>query len=203
MPAAEAEVSWLSRSGSPGRTSVVVGHSNCTFQIVAAVHPTILLLYTPCAEALRRVRLWDPMDCSLPGSSVHGDSPGKNTRVGRHALLQGIYPTKGSNPGLLHCRRILYRLSRQGSPYTPYYSLSTQPRYNWFYLCKLFPNTIDVYFAFLLQYIYLMSKCLKNLQNHSEENESFNQMKLMNAKSLWTSKSDLTSCKQISPVTLS
>ena len=52
----------------------------------------------------------------LPGSSVHGDSPGKNTRVGCHALLQGIFSTQGSNPGLLHCRQILYYLSHQGSP---------------------------------------------------------------------------------------
>ena len=37
--------------------------------------------------------LCDPMDCSPPGSSVHGDSPGKNTEVGFHALLQGIFPT--------------------------------------------------------------------------------------------------------------
>jgi len=36
--------------------------------------------------------LCDPMDCSPPGSSVHGDSPGKNTGVGSHALLQGIFP---------------------------------------------------------------------------------------------------------------
>ena len=40
------------------------------------------------------------MDCSLPGSSVHGDSPGKNPGVGCHALLQGIFPTQGSNPGI-------------------------------------------------------------------------------------------------------
>ena len=40
----------------------------------------------------------DSMDCSLPGSSVHGDSPGKNTGVGCHALLQGIFLTQGSNP---------------------------------------------------------------------------------------------------------
>ena len=40
--------------------------------------------------------LFDPMDCSPPGSSVHGDSPGKNTEVGCHALLQGIFPTQGS-----------------------------------------------------------------------------------------------------------
>ena len=48
--------------------------------------------------------LCNPMDCSLPGSSVHGDSPGKNTRMGCHALLQGIFPTQGSNPSLPHCR---------------------------------------------------------------------------------------------------
>ena len=50
-----------------------------------------------------------------PASSVHGDSPGKNTGVDCHALLQGIFPTQGWNPGLLHCRRILYCLSHQGT----------------------------------------------------------------------------------------
>ena len=50
--------------------------------------------------------LCDPMDCSLPGSSVHGDSPGKNTGVSCHSLLQQIFPTQGLNPGLLHCRWI-------------------------------------------------------------------------------------------------
>ena len=59
--------------------------------------------------------LCDPMDCSLPGSSVHGDSPRKNTGVGCHALLQGIFPTRGSNPRLLHCKSILYHLSHQES----------------------------------------------------------------------------------------
>ena len=54
------------------------------------------------------------MDCSLPGSNVHGDSPGKNTWVGCHAFFQGICPIQGSNPGLLHCRQILYHLSHQG-----------------------------------------------------------------------------------------
>ena len=42
------------------------------------------------------------MDRSLPGSSVHGDSPGKNTGVGCHALLQGMFPSQGSNLPLLH-----------------------------------------------------------------------------------------------------
>ena len=57
-----------------------------------------------------------PWTVGLPGSSVHGDSPGKNTGMGCHALLQGIFPTQGLNPGLPHCRWILYQLSCQGSP---------------------------------------------------------------------------------------
>ena len=43
------------------------------------------------------------------------DFPDKDTGVGCHFLLQGIFPTQGSNPGLLHCRQILYRLSYKGS----------------------------------------------------------------------------------------
>ena len=60
--------------------------------------------------------LCDHMDCSPSDSSVHRDAPGKNTGVGHHALLQGIFPTQGSNTGLPHCRRIHYCLSHQGSP---------------------------------------------------------------------------------------
>ena len=44
------------------------------------------------------------------------DSPRENTGVGCHAVLQGIFPTQGLNPGLLQCRWILYHLSHQGSP---------------------------------------------------------------------------------------
>ena len=39
------------------------------------------------------------------------NSPGQNTGVGSQSLLQGIFPTQGSNPGLLHCKQILYQLS--------------------------------------------------------------------------------------------
>ena len=44
------------------------------------------------------------------------DSPGRSTGVGCHCLLQGIFPTQKSNPGLSHCRQTLYHLSHQGSP---------------------------------------------------------------------------------------
>ena len=85
-------------------------------KLLAAVMPK--RLSPPCAVLSRSVvsdslRL---LDCSLPGSSVHGDSPDLITGVGGHVLLQGIFTTQGSNPALLHCRQILYRLRHQGSP---------------------------------------------------------------------------------------
>ena len=64
------------------------------------------------------------------------NSPGQNTGVGCHALLQGIFPIQGLNPGLPHCRRILYQLSHKGRPsilewvVSPFSSRSSQPR-NW------------------------------------------------------------------------
>ena len=47
----------------------------------------------------------------VPPLGSHWDFPGKNTGVGCHALLLGIFPTQGLNPGLSHCRQILYHLS--------------------------------------------------------------------------------------------
>ena len=87
-----------------------------------------------CLAAQLFPTLCDPMDCSPSGSSVHGDSPGENTEVGFHALLQGIVPTQGWNTGLLHCRQILYHLSHQGNPRIlewvayPFSRGSSQPR---------------------------------------------------------------------------
>ena len=61
--------------------------------------------------------------CSVVSDSLlpHGlyslwNSPGQNTGAGSLSLLQGIFPTQGSNPGLPHYRRILYQLSHTGSP---------------------------------------------------------------------------------------
>ena len=56
------------------------------------------------------------MDCSPPGFSVHEDPPDKNSGACCHALLQGVFPTQGSNAGHLHCRQILYHLSLPGKP---------------------------------------------------------------------------------------
>ena len=59
------------------------------------------------SDSLRPLGLYSPQN-----------SPGQTTRVGSLFLLQGIFPTQGSNPGLPHCRQILYQLSHKGSPRT-------------------------------------------------------------------------------------
>ena len=66
--------------------------------------------YLPVRVTQSCLTLCNPMDCSP------WNSPGQNTGVGSLSLLQGIFPTQGWNPGHLHCRRILYQLSHQGSP---------------------------------------------------------------------------------------
>ena len=83
----------------------------------------MLLQWTLCSPSLHAVlclvaqsylTLCDPMDCSPLGFSVPWDFPGKNTGVGCHFPLQGIFPTRGSNLHslcLLHCRWIIYPLS--------------------------------------------------------------------------------------------
>ena len=75
-----------------------------------------------CLFAHSCLTLHDPMVCSLPGSSVHGDSPGKNTREGCHVLLQGIFPTQGLNPGLQHCKQITIWATREISLSMSYHS---------------------------------------------------------------------------------
>ena len=72
--------------------------------------------------------LCNPMDCSPPGSSVPGISPGKNTGVGCYVLLQGIFLTEGLNLSLLwllHCRWILYHLATREDPHGPRFYLSS------------------------------------------------------------------------------
>ena len=61
----------------------------------------ILIVMSLCLVAQSCLTLFDPVDRSPPGSSVHGDSPGKNTGVDSHALLQGIFPSQGLNLSLL------------------------------------------------------------------------------------------------------
>ena len=76
-----------------------------------------------CLVAESCTTLCNPVDCGPPGSSIHGDFPGKNTGVGFHALLREDFPTQEPNPGLPHCRQILYRLSHRGSLLVCYFVL--------------------------------------------------------------------------------
>ena len=107
--------------------SITPTYDFCSRQPAWFVSTTRVGLESESEVAQSCLTLCDPMDCSLPGSSVHGifqarvlicpwDFPGKSTRVDCHFLLQGIFPTQGLNPGLPHCRQTLYRLSHQGSP---------------------------------------------------------------------------------------
>ena len=76
-----------------------------------------------------------PVDCSPPGSSVHRDSPGKNTGMGCHALLQGIFPTQGPNLlllCLLHWKAGSLPLGPPGKPATD--SGTTTKKGNWLLL---------------------------------------------------------------------
>ena len=80
-----------------------------------------------CLVAQSCPTLCNPMDCPW-------NSPGQKSGVGSLSLLQGIFPTQRLNPGLPHCRQILYCLSHQGSPRIlewvayPFSGGSSQPR---------------------------------------------------------------------------
>ena len=76
---------------------------------------TVTIITKVCVLSQSCLTLCDLTDCSPPGSSVHGDTPGKNTGMGCRALLQGIFPIQESKWGLLHCRQIVYQLSYQGN----------------------------------------------------------------------------------------
>ena len=86
------------------------------------MNPGLLSLRACLLSYFHRVQLCDPMDCSPPGFSVHGNSPGENTGVGCPAHLQGIFLTQGLNrvsyvSGI--GRWVLYHWHQLGSPLVP------------------------------------------------------------------------------------
>ena len=83
--------------------AVPVGEKSKGKFLLAKIFGYNPMIYYLSAKSLQLCpTLCNPTDCSLPGSSVHGDCPGENTGVGWHALLQGIFPAQGSNLLLLH-----------------------------------------------------------------------------------------------------
>ena len=98
---------------------------------------------------------------SWPGSSVHGDSPDKNTGVGCHVLLQGVLPTQGWNQGLLHCRRrspVLQANSLLSEPPGKPFGTLNQPKPTVFQLRS------QIWFQHLtkLRFLFLMAHRRKN-----------------------------------------
>ena len=84
------------------------------------------------------------------------DFPGKTTGVGCHFLLQGIFPTQGLNPGLLHCRQVLYHLSHQGSPINIYIN-------KYIIYCKKYFEDTEKYFNVNQKHSYLYNRHPKSL----------------------------------------
>ena len=72
------------------------------------------------------------------------NSPEQNTGMGCPALLQGIFPTQGSNPGLPHCRKILYQLSHKGHTHKETY-IYIHYKYN-YYIYNLYINMYALYY---------------------------------------------------------
>ena len=87
--------------------------------VVTSLSPEVLQLHAPLLDPLLE---GESESHSVVSNSLrpHGlyspwSSPGQNTGVGILSLLQGIFPTQGSNPGLPHCRRIFYQLNHKES----------------------------------------------------------------------------------------
>ena len=78
----------------------------CKLECIDGKCRTWLKSYVVCAWLVSQSCLTycNPMNCSLPGSSVHGVFSSKDPRVGSHCFLQGIFPTQGLNLSLLLCR---------------------------------------------------------------------------------------------------
>ena len=116
----EHESWWLSLNSPPSLAQVDL--------LTAFPRPPVILRSESESRLVVSDSLWPH------GLSSFWNSLGKNTGGGSLSFLQGIFPTQGSNPGLPHCRQILYQLSHKGSPRIlewvacPFSSGSSQPR---------------------------------------------------------------------------
>ena len=94
---------------------------------------TLLHTFKKCVSSQSCLTLCDPMDCSLPVSSIYGILQPRIVEQIAIPFFQGIFPTQGLNPGLLHCRQILYHLlllscfSRVRLCATPYTAVHQAP----------------------------------------------------------------------------
>ena len=111
---------WVSQGTSYSKTYVELTRCQTPFSVIfVGYHTEVLQQPMLCCSVLSRLVPSNTLrpQGRLPGSSVHGGSLGKNIGMGCHTLIQGIFPTQRSDPGLPHCRQILYQLGHQGSPW--------------------------------------------------------------------------------------
>ena len=87
-------------SGQEGELHPATSTLSHLFNMLLPLTPTIHSCMCVCLVTQLCPTLCHPMDCSPPGSSVYGIFPGKNTGLGCHFLLQGIFPAQGLNPSL-------------------------------------------------------------------------------------------------------
>ena len=114
--------SWIRKGRRQGRDLKNWKHNLSLISFLSYVHLSLLKSMVSisshvlcCAKLLSHVWL-SATPCTVARLLCPWDSPGENTGVSCHALLQGIFPWQGSNPHLLHCMWILDSLSHQGSP---------------------------------------------------------------------------------------
>ena len=149
-------LSYLSLSPTPLTHQTLLGHHREPSWAPSAIHQLPAAAAAVAKTLQSCPTLCDPIDgsppsylfytCESESCSVLSDSlrphilcslwnsPVQNTGVGSRSLLQRIFPTQGLNPGLPHCRRILYQLRHKGSPRIlewvtyPFFNTSPQPR---------------------------------------------------------------------------
>ena len=95
--------------------SSVFQASHCPVANLLATATAAVISVSHFAKMLCESRLVVSDSLRPQGLYSPWNSPGQNAGVGSLSLLQGIFPTQGSNQDLLHCRQILYQLSYQGS----------------------------------------------------------------------------------------
>ena len=112
-------VAMPSSRSSRARDRTCIPHASCAGRWVPYHRRHLGSPKIPCAVHIVTqscLTLFDPTDCSPPGSSVHGILQGRILEWVAMPSSRGVFPTQGSKSGPLHCRQILYQLSHQGSP---------------------------------------------------------------------------------------
>ena len=107
-----------------------------------------------CLVAQSCLTLYDTTDCSPPGYSIYGDSPGRNTGVGCCVFLQVIFPTHGSNPGFPHYRWI-FTIRWTRKPFEPWRLWNNKCWFLLFFFLNFKPLNFMVICFVTIDYWYL------------------------------------------------